>query len=769
MVGSALIRGALWMVLSVAFIIPARPVQQHASLVLDANRCGTNEPGAVHFTLAFTGDMFLHENIQAVGESEGYDVLFDQVRPFLQAADLAYTNFDGAMLAGSPLSGYPNFNYSPALAPALRNAGIDLVSTANNHILDWGSAGVDATLALLAENAIQQHGAVPSTASERPPFLPLTLAHDDVELSVGFISATWGTNGIADPFNQVNLLYTTSDYGSQGEVRPEILAAIELAARNTDLVIVAAHWGFEYEFEPHPSQVQAARQMAAAGADIIVGAQPHTLQPITMIDTDGRTTLVAYSLGNLIASQGAFQATAFSATSAVVYVGVVRMPDGAARVTGYRYLPTIHVANDTRPAPLLPGMDATALTHVRTMMGDPSGLHQMPPEPPPDGVRVDVCPALTLAEAPDQAIPGDFAQFYATLGDGRSPRPLTDAIAVFGLPLGPVVDAPSGDCSTTTRVLSTERQRLEWYPDAAWPYRVTGSLVGVAALQRNHPDLPVERRLDLADPSAFADPRFRSVFERYGGLHVFGYPISGALLERDRLSNAMMTVQYFERARFELDPRPVASSDLLGQVRLGLLGREVGADFCGAELSPDAPASPAPNPTAGTIPPPLTNPAASPRGVADYLADVGSNLSWYILLLIFLALLITLLTLIGFAIADWQSYYRRSAQKRYRHRRSAFERFASDVPQRGELDTVDARKTTSKHAQEGYPDETYPSPYPMPSAQPEPFSDLVDPAPTWLFDAGDDPSSLPPQPQTTSETEDELLRRLLDTFDDEQQ
>ena len=111
----------------------------------------------MHFTLAATGDTFPHENIQAVGEAQGYDSLFEHLRPFLKAADLAYTNFDGAMLAGAGYTGYPAFNYNPALAAALRNAGIGLVSTANNHIMDRGPAGLDATLRVLQQAGIAQH------------------------------------------------------------------------------------------------------------------------------------------------------------------------------------------------------------------------------------------------------------------------------------------------------------------------------------------------------------------------------------------------------------------------------------------------------------------------------------------------------------------------------------------------------------------------------------------------------------------------------------
>src|SRR5512143_3785078 len=78
----------------------AQPGGQLDQPLLAANMCGAGDPGDQHFTIAATGDTFPHENIQAVGEAQGYDYLFDHVRPFLQAADLAYTNFDGAMLAG---------------------------------------------------------------------------------------------------------------------------------------------------------------------------------------------------------------------------------------------------------------------------------------------------------------------------------------------------------------------------------------------------------------------------------------------------------------------------------------------------------------------------------------------------------------------------------------------------------------------------------------------------------------------------------------------
>ncbi|NJN66028.1 MAG: CapA family protein [Chloroflexaceae bacterium] len=545
-----------------------------------ANMCGAGAPGDVQFTFAATGDTFPHETIQAVAEAQGYDTLFEQVRPFLQAADEAYTNFDGAMLAGSPYTGYPVFNYNPELAAALSRAGIRVVSTANNHILDRGPEGLDATLEVLQSAGILHHGAVPTSASNqpRPTYLPLTLSRDGVSITIGFLSFTWGTNGIPDPYAQVNPLWQSNEYGQQGAIRQSVLDAIAQARRETDLVVVAAHWGYEYQFAPDPSQVEGAAQMAAAGADIILGAQSHTLQPVDVLDTGGRKTLVIYSLANFIADQAAFQATSFSDTSVIFYVGIIRQADGQVRVSGYRYLPTM-MTDHTRPIPIpLQGFDDLH-DHVRLMMRDFDGLFQVNPDPAALDEYLDVCPTLTFAGAPHHHIGGDFAQHVMTLGSGTTPHPLTEAIAVFGHPIGPVGQERSGDCQRLVPVLYTERQRLELHPEQPWPYRVMGTQIGTEVYRQKYPVNEVQRRLDGngdEDGDAIANPLFRQFYQTYGGTTVFGYPISGELVETDPQTGQEQTVQYFERARFELVPGQSEQADkpLLDRVRLGLLSHE---------------------------------------------------------------------------------------------------------------------------------------------------------------------------------------------------
>ena len=624
--------------------------------ILATNRCGDGLPGEVHFTIAATGDTFPHENIQNMAEANGYDYLFDYLRPYLRAADLAYTNFDGAMLASSQRSGYPLFNFSPALAPALKNAGISLISSANNHILDRGPEGLNATLAVLDAAGIQQHGAVLSDAAERPAYLTIPLSSQGVTITVGFVAASWGTNGNPDPYNQVNLLYAGNEYGSQGAVRQSVLDAVAQAAAATDIVIVAAHWGFEYQFYPHPSQLEAARALAAAGADIILGAQSHTLQPVELISSGGRTTLVAYSLANFLASQGAFQSQFYSATSVIFYVGLARAADGSVRLTGYRYLPTIHVDGDTRPAPILENTLPEVEAHVQLIMRDPGAARRLPAIPPAEGTRVEVCPTLTLAEAPDAPIGGDFAQHYATLGDGVTARPLSEAIAVFGLPLGPPVRELSEDCGTTLSVLYSERQRLELRGSQDWPYRVVGAQIGAAVYEQRYGAAPA-RRSELAAPDTFADQRFRSFYERYGGLNIFGYPLSGPLQEDGRM------VQYFERSRFEL------TTD--GAVQLGLLSAEYAgiAAQCGLAAGPTAAATQAG--TSRAKPVEALTPAPSAAPVAPAPAA-----SWRLEPLIGGLLLVSIALVALLIWAGWAALARRGSGQR-RPRASARQRVAA--------------------------------------------------------------------------------------------
>lgn len=623
--------GRLLLVFSVLVMLFTTPVvqaQPPAGARLALNRCGAGD--TVQYTLAVAGAVIPDALIPGGIETPSYTEAFAALRPFLTAADLAMATLAGP-LAGEAL---------PALAPALAESNLLLLGTAQPRLLALGPTGVDATLQNLSRYGIFQHGAV-SGGETHPPFLKVTVPHPASLLTLGFLSASWGLEGNTDPRNQIHLLANTAG------VLPNISAAIEQARQETDLVVVMAAWGQPTDPDPPQARINAARNLIAAGADLVIGSIPGETATVDWVRTADREGLVIFSAGDLIGTA--------TTPAALMYIGVTRDEDGAARVSGLRYLPITPGNGAQGPTPL-----PTVPREFALLMGDPGQLHAVPPVPPTG--KIEVCPALVLPEAPQTPITGDFARFYQTFG-GEQARSLIEGIALLGLPLGPVTRELAGDCRQEVAVLYTERQRLELHPGNDWPNRVLGSHVGVVAFRLGYPDQPVTPRTDLSDPSAFADPLFRSFYERYGGISVFGYPISGALTERDPNTGRDLIVQYFERARFERDPMVPLPADPLWQVRLGLLGREVGSQVS-AVLCPTAPASASATALA------TVTPVTSPVTVVGAVQSSGDGFP-----LLLGAVIVVSLILVGLilsAIYDLYLFSQRYVQPAARSTRSGY-------------------------------------------------------------------------------------------------
>lgn len=87
-------------------------------------------------------------------------------------------------------------------------------------------------------------------------------------------------------------------------INPQVLEDIKTAKELADIVVVCPHWGTEYQTSPSSYQQKFARQMTEAGADLIIGAHPHVVQPIEQIQTDnGNSSICYYSLGNYVSTQ----------------------------------------------------------------------------------------------------------------------------------------------------------------------------------------------------------------------------------------------------------------------------------------------------------------------------------------------------------------------------------------------------------------------------------------------------------------------------------
>jgi len=257
-------------------------------------------PPVERITIAAVGDLMAHmPQIASASIPGGHDFTpcFALVEPEIASADLAIGNLE-TTLAGAErgFSGYPTFNTPDEFAQAAAGAGFDVLTTANNHVLDRGSSGVERTLDVLDGLGVRHTGSA-RTSEEADRIL----VEDVRGVTVAILAYTYGMNGFTAPADKpwmVNVIDTD-------RMVADVKRAREL---DVDLVIVSIHNGAEYQRQPSGAQKAVEMAMIEAGADVVLGSHPHVIQPMEMVETtrdDGtqRTGFIIHSLGNFVSNQ----------------------------------------------------------------------------------------------------------------------------------------------------------------------------------------------------------------------------------------------------------------------------------------------------------------------------------------------------------------------------------------------------------------------------------------------------------------------------------
>lgn len=246
-------------------------------------------------SLLFVGDLMQHQaQIDAAlrtDSSYDYSHCFSLVKERISRADLAIGNLE-VTLGGEPYRGYPQFSAPDEYLYALRDAGFDILATANNHSLDRRRRGLERTLALIDSAGLAAVGTY-RDAGDRTRRYPLLVEKNG--LRIALLCATYGTNGIAvTPPNIVNSL-------DREELAADIHAARTMRA---DAIIAILHWGNEYQQQPTHEQRDLARWLIGQGVDHVIGSHPHVIQPIGQIPHAEYPTrhAVVYSLGNYVSN-----------------------------------------------------------------------------------------------------------------------------------------------------------------------------------------------------------------------------------------------------------------------------------------------------------------------------------------------------------------------------------------------------------------------------------------------------------------------------------
>lgn len=246
-------------------------------------------------SLLFVGDLMQHKGqIESARRADGhfdYGECFRYVAPEIKRADIAVANWE-VTLGGKPYTGYPAFSAPDEFLYAVRNAGFDVLLTANNHCLDRREKGLERTLDKMDSLRILHTGTFRSK-EEREREYPLLVERKGFRIT--FLNYTYGTNGI-----QVAAPYFVN-YIIREQIRNDVLRARMM---KPDVIIACMHWGVEYRLHPENSERELAAYLLELGVDHVIGSHPHVLQPIEVVEdavTPERHVIV-YSLGNFISN-----------------------------------------------------------------------------------------------------------------------------------------------------------------------------------------------------------------------------------------------------------------------------------------------------------------------------------------------------------------------------------------------------------------------------------------------------------------------------------
>ncbi|MCD8086757.1 MAG: CapA family protein [Clostridiales bacterium] len=304
------------------------------------------EDNGLHITVAVGGDIMAHVAVSecaydSATDSYDFTQYFTYAGTWFQDADLAVGNLETTF--GGTVNGYPMFSSPDDLADSLKELGFDLLSTANNHCMDFRSDGLRRTIEVLDAAGIDHVG---TYASQESFDETMGVVVEEVNgISIAFLDYTYGVNymTVKESYlvNRYNL--TTSDESEAAMKLDTQKLDSELAyARSlgTDLIFVMMHWGTEHQTTQSSYQEELADYLIERGADAVLGGHSHVPQPMeyrTVTDVDGNeaTGFVCYSLGNLISDMSKDN----TYITAVLNLEITKTEEGTTSITGVSYEP----------------------------------------------------------------------------------------------------------------------------------------------------------------------------------------------------------------------------------------------------------------------------------------------------------------------------------------------------------------------------------------------------------------------------------------------
>ena len=288
----------------------------------------------ITFKLTSLGDTLCHNTqywdaYNSSTKEYDFSYVYKDISSYTSSSDLTIGSLETSF-AGEDrgYSNYPTFNSPDSLATALKNIGVDIISTAGNHALDYGYSGLCRTIDVLEQNGLSHLGTY-KTAEEQEKILIKNVKG----VNIAFINYTYGTNGIPVPSDKpycINLI-------DKDLIKKQIQTAKD---QNVDMIVACMHWGIEYKTTASDEQKELADFLFENGVDVILGNHPHVIEPmekrkITLDDRTEKEVFVVYALGNLTADQR----DEITRDSAILNLTITKQIDGKITIDKVDYVP----------------------------------------------------------------------------------------------------------------------------------------------------------------------------------------------------------------------------------------------------------------------------------------------------------------------------------------------------------------------------------------------------------------------------------------------
>ncbi|HHW49573.1 MAG TPA: CapA family protein [Clostridiaceae bacterium] len=272
---------------------------------MDESESKTDEPESKTLRITAVGDIMLGRGVGSRLEKEGkgYIYAFEKVADILKEGDIVFGNLEGpitdrthsltAISKENKVGKYVLKNKVAAFE-AIKYAGFNLLSLANNHILDYYDKGLFDTFEILDQNGIAYSGAGRNLEEAREAAIV-----EKNGIKIGLLSYTDMAEVVYSGNPSISFIAGENKAGVAPRKIEYIREDIGKVRNNVDLLIISLHWGIEESFKVSPEQVEFAHELIDLGADVILGHHPHQFQGIEIYN--GKP--IMYSLGNFIFDQ----------------------------------------------------------------------------------------------------------------------------------------------------------------------------------------------------------------------------------------------------------------------------------------------------------------------------------------------------------------------------------------------------------------------------------------------------------------------------------